>query len=74
MGVMTRKLGEDFIITSDRIAGELPSRQAPKRRLSEVGQVWTGDNWSATMTDAKTFPEIRIADEYVRVNQALLLG
>jgi hypothetical protein len=31
MGVMPRKLGDDFIITSDRIPGELPSGRTPKR-------------------------------------------
>ena len=68
MGVMARKAGEEFIITSDRISGELPSVRAPKKRVTEVFQVWTGNAWSATMTDAKTFTTLDVADEYVRAN------
>ena len=74
MGVMALKSGEIFIITSDRIAGELPSSKTPKKRMSEVSQVWTGDAWSATMADAKTFPAIDVADEYIRANYALVMG
>jgi hypothetical protein len=74
MGVMTRKSGESFIITSDRIAGELPTSHAPKKRVSEAHQVWTGDAWSATMADAKTFSAIDAADEYVRANYAQVMG
>jgi hypothetical protein len=75
MGVMTRKSGEDFIITSDRVAGELPTLRAPRRRIfEEVYQVWTGNEWSATMTDAKTFTAIDRADEYMRANFARVMG
>lgn len=74
MGVMTRKSDENFIITSDRIAGELPSGRAPKQRVSEVYQVWTGDGWSATMADAKTFTASEVADEYIRANYARVMG
>ncbi len=74
MGVMTRKAGEDFIITSDRIAGELPISRAPKRRASEVYQVWTDNGWSETMTDAKIFKAIGVADEYIRANYARVMG
>ena len=74
MGVMTRKSGESFIITSDRLAGELPSSRAPKKRVSEVYEVWTGNGWSATMTDAQAFTEIDAADEYVRANYARVMG
>ena len=68
MGIMTRKAGETFIITSDRGVGELPCKVAPKKRTCEVYQVWTGDTWSATMTDAKTFTDIDVADDYVRAH------
>jgi uncharacterized protein (DUF736 family) len=68
MGVMARKLGEDFIITSDRVLGEVPTVRAPKKRVTEVYQVWTGNAWSATMTEAKTFMTLDVADEYVRAN------
>ena len=74
MGVMTRKAGEEFIITSDRMAGELPTSHAPKKRVSEAYQVWTGDDWSMTMTDAKTFAAIDVADDYIRANYALVMG
>ena len=74
MGVMTRKSGDNFIITSDRIAGELPSNSAPKKRAVQVYEVWTGDEWSATMIDAKTFTAIDAADEYVRANYVLVMG
>jgi hypothetical protein len=74
MGVMTRKSGESFIITSDRIAGELPSSRAPKKRASDVYQVWTDNGWSTTMTDAKIFTAMGAADEYVRANYARVMG
>jgi hypothetical protein len=72
MGVMSRKSGEKFIITSDRIVGELPSNRIPKRTV-EINQVWTGDGWSATVTDATTFTEIDGADEYIRANYARVM-
>lgn len=65
---MPRKSGENFIITSDRTAGELPSKQAPKKPLPEVFQVWTGDGWSGTMGDATLFTAIEGADDYIRAN------
>jgi hypothetical protein len=74
MGVMTRKAGENFIITSDRIAGELPSNSAPKKRIVEAYEVWTGDGWSAITTDAKTFAALDVADDYVRANFGLVMG
>jgi len=58
---MARKMGEQFVITSDRIAGDLPSKVAPKKHASPVYQVWTGDNWSTIMTNAKTFTTMDIA-------------
>ena len=67
MGVMARKAGEKFVITSDRLSGELPNTRAAKR-TSEDYQVWTGEGWSATKTDAATFPAIDGADEYIRAN------
>ncbi len=68
MGVMARKSGEEFIITSDRVLGEVTSSRAPKKRHSEVFQVWTGNTWSATVTEAKTFTTLDVADEYMRAN------
>lgn len=74
MGIMARKSGGSFIITSDRVEGEPPCKQAPKRRDSEVYQVWTGNGWSATMTDAATFLAIDGADEYIRANYARVMA
>ncbi|HJN11117.1 MAG TPA: hypothetical protein QF564_20685 [Pirellulaceae bacterium] len=75
MGVMPRKSGEKFIITSDRVAGELPSNRAPdKKPLDEVFQVWTGQGWSATITDAEVFTAIDVADEYIRANYARVMA
>jgi len=71
MGVMPRKSGEIFIITSDRVAGELPSNRVPKRALF---QVWTGHDWSATITDATTFTAVDVADEYIRANFARVMA
>jgi hypothetical protein len=74
MGVMARKAGEEFIITSDRVVGEVPSVRAPKKRVAEVYQVWTGHAWSPTMTDAKTFTTLDVADEYVRANYGQVMS
>ena len=74
MGVMPRKSGEKFIITSDRVAGELPSNRIPRKPLLEVFQVWTGHGWSATITDATFFTDIDVADEYIRANYARVMA
>lgn len=73
MGVMIRNQGDQFVITSDRVAGDLPSRSAPKRRAVEVYQVWTGDKWSTVPTDAKTFTSEDEADEYVKANSSRIM-
>lgn len=74
MGIMARKAGEQFILTSDRIAGDLPKKAAPRRQLVEVYQVWTGDKWSTTLADAKTFTTIDVADEYIRANYTRVMA
>jgi hypothetical protein len=74
MGVMARKSGENVIITSDRVSGEQPSNRAPKQRGPELHQVWTGDQWSANAADAKTFPAIDVADDYIRENYVRVMG
>lgn len=71
MGVMPRKSGEQFIITSDRVVGELPSNRIPKKPLF---QVWTGNAWSATIADATTFTAVDVADEYIRANFARVMA
>lgn len=73
MGIMTRKVGEQFVITSDRMVNEVPSNRAPKKRISDEYQVWTGAQWSAVTTDATTFPSMDTADEYVRAHYALVM-
>ena len=68
MGVMSRKSGDNFIITSDRVAGELPIKHAPKKPHLEVFQVWTGDGWSPSIDAAAIFMARVEADEYIRAN------
>lgn len=68
MGVMSRKSGDNFIITSDRVAGELPIKHAPKKPHLEVFQVWTGDGWSPLIDAAAIFSTPEAADEYLREN------
>jgi hypothetical protein len=72
MGVMARKQGESFIITSDRMSGDVPSKAAP--RLSGTFRVWTGAGWSTETLEAKTFPSVGVADEYVRANYTRVMG
>ena len=72
MGILTRKQGDEFVITSDRTADEIPTKRAPKRTRLDVYEVWTGDHWSAAVTDAKTFDTLDNADDYVRANYALI--
>ena len=73
MGIMTRKQGNDYVISSDRDSAEAPTNRAPKKR-SDVYEVWTGDRWSTLMTEAKTFDTLDDADEYVRAHYALVTG
>jgi hypothetical protein len=73
MGVMTRMQGGQYIITSDRVAGDQPSKSAPKRQANEVFQVWTGERWSSEATEAKTFLTMDEADEYVKANSRLVM-
>lgn len=70
MGIMTRKRDSEFIIASDRRTGEVRTKKPPKGKPSETYEVWTGDAWSARMTDAKTFMTLDDADEYIRANYA----
>jgi len=74
MGVMPRKSGDNFIITSDRIEGEAPSKQASRRPLSDVFQVWTGNGWSATIGAAAIFSALDAADDYIRANYDRVMG
>ena len=68
MGVMTRKQSDVYVITSDRTAGDQPSKIVPKRRPADAYQVWTGDKWSATASEARTFKTENEADAYLEAN------
>jgi hypothetical protein len=74
MGILTRKQGGDFVINSDRWSNDALNVRAPKMRPSDSFAVWTGESWSAVMTDAKTFETLDDADEYVKVNFSNLAG
>jgi hypothetical protein len=67
MGILTRRQGDAFVITSDRTSDSTPTKQAP-RRLSDTYQVWTGASWSTKMADGLSFASLEDADEYVRAN------
>jgi hypothetical protein len=70
MGILTRRQGTHFVISSDHTA-EASNKRAP-RHLANDYQVWTGKRWSANMTDAMNFESLDDADEYVRANYALV--
>jgi len=69
MGILTRRQGNDYVITSDHTADEASPKHAP-RRLNDTYQVWTGAAWSSVMTEAMTFASLDDADEYVRAHYA----
>ena len=69
MGILTRRQGNSYVITSDHTADEVSRTHAP-RRLADVYQVWTGAAWSTNMTDAMQFNSLDDADDYVRANYA----
>ena len=73
MGIMTRKQGTAFVITSDSCSATAPTVRAPKRQ-SDVYEVWTGERWSVAMEEAKLFDTLDHADEYVRANYAKVTG
>jgi hypothetical protein len=68
MGILTRKQGTGYVIGSDRCATDAPTGRPPKAPLSESIAVWTGESWSAVMTEAMIFDTLDDADEYVRAN------
>jgi hypothetical protein len=74
MGILTRKQGTSFVIGSDRSLTDAPTTRPPTGRLSESIAVWTGENWSAVMTEAMTFETLDDADEYVRANYSKVAG
>jgi hypothetical protein len=74
MGILTRKQGTDYVIGSDRSATDAPTGRAPKGRPSDSYEVWTGEAWSAVVTEAMTFDTLDDADEYVRANFSKVTG
>ena len=70
MGIMTRQRDAAFVIASDRSSGEARTKKPPKGKPADVYEVWTGEAWSAQMTQAKTFGSEDDADEYIRANFA----
>jgi hypothetical protein len=71
MGILTRKQGEQFVISSDRVGADSNNKRAP-RRPNQSYLVWTGSGWSVTVDDGLFFESIDQADEYVRANYAKL--
>jgi hypothetical protein len=69
MGILTRKQGQTFVISSDHNPLDALGRR-PARRLDEPYQVWTGADWSDNNEAAMTFDSLDAADEYVRANYA----
>jgi hypothetical protein len=74
MGIMTRRQGAGFVISSDRSASDAPTNRPPKGRPTESYEVWTDSGWSAVMSEAKTFGTLDDADDYVRINFARVTG
>jgi hypothetical protein len=72
MGILTRKQGEQFVVSSDR-AGQGTTNRAP-RSMNDPYQVWTGFDWSSNVDAAVFFPSLGDADEYVRVNFPKLMA
>jgi len=73
MGILTRKQGERFVITSDRVANEAVSHRAPKTKPADAYRVWTGADWSGEPAEAATFGTLDGADEYVRANMTRIM-
>ena len=45
MGILARKQGTEYVVTSDRNVNDAPTNRAPKS-LSDSYEVWTGAKWS----------------------------
>ncbi len=71
MGILTRRLEDAFVISSDHVGEDVTSRRAPAPR-STAFQVWTGSRWSTVPTEGLTFASLDAADGYVRVNYTAL--
>ena len=71
MGILTRRQGETFIISSDRDVGGQETKRPP-RRMNDAYQVWAGETWSPNIDDAMIFGSLEEADEYVQMHYAKL--
>ncbi len=67
MGILTRRQGELFVISSDQTEPGLANKRPP-RRVNDAYLVWTGDRWSTEPGEAILFASLDEADEYVRAN------
>jgi len=72
MGIMARREGDTFVITSDRTSHAETTKRAP--RVSLVCQVWTGAHWSRNTNTAMRFGSCDAADEYLRANFARVIA
>jgi hypothetical protein len=74
MGILTLAQDGKYVISSDRDMGDAPVNRPPKGKPSANYQVWSGEAWSAVLSDATTFSTLDEADEYVRANYRRLSG
>ena len=68
MGILTLQQEGKYVITSDRSMADAPRNKPPKGRPSGDYQVWTGEAWSLTKSEAMAFGSLDDADEYVKAN------
>jgi hypothetical protein len=72
MGILTRKQGERFVVSSDRAGPRATNRAS--RSVNDPYQVWTGFDWSSSVAAAVFFQSLDEADEYVRANFPKLMA
>jgi hypothetical protein len=68
MGILTRRQGESFVISSDHRLPGVDRKRAARGLLNGPYHVWAGENWSPNIDDALTFVSLDEADEYVRAD------
>ena len=73
MGILTRRQGTKYVITSDRDSHDAPSNRPP-RRLADAYRVWTGADWSTSAASALMFDSLDEADDYVRAHYSKVTG
>ncbi len=71
MGIIPRRVAENFVITSDR--DDTNSRRAPPRLL-DTYLVWTGDAWSKAVDQGRRFETLEDAEDYLRVHMKEILS